>query len=85
MSHRAPWLTDIHLNFVTRQRVADLAERIGRLDVHSILIGGDIGEAAGRFPSFGNRLSKTRQRSQKRPTAAQDIVFDEVYILHRSG
>jgi len=46
MTHRAAWLTDIHLNFVTPERVAGLAESICRRDVDSILIGGDIGEGA---------------------------------------
>jgi 3',5'-cyclic AMP phosphodiesterase CpdA len=45
MTHRAAWLTDIHLNFVARERVADLAEGICHLDTDSILVGGDIGEA----------------------------------------
>ncbi len=61
MTHRAAWLTDIHLNFVTRERVADLAESICRLDVDSVLIGGDIGEAdnfAGHLVSLAERVAR---------------------------
>lgn len=61
MAHRVAWLTDIHLNFVTPERVAELAESIGRLDVDSILIGGDIGEAdnfAGYLVSLAERIAR---------------------------
>jgi 3',5'-cyclic AMP phosphodiesterase CpdA len=61
MAHRAAWLTDIHLNFVTRERVAELAESICRLDVDSVLIGGDIGEAdnfAGYLVAFVEQVAR---------------------------
>ena len=63
MTHRVAWLTDIHLNFVTRERAADLAERIRRLDVDSVLIGGDVGEAN----NFAEYLEKLVERIA-RPT-----------------
>src|SRR5262249_39282434 len=58
MPHRAAWLTDIHLNFVTPQRVAELADAVRHLDVDSVLIGGDIGEA----PDFAAHLEELAAR-----------------------
>ena len=45
MLYRAAWLTDIHLNFVAKERVADLADGVRRLGIDSVLVGGDIGES----------------------------------------
>lgn len=58
MAHRAAWLTDIHLNFVAPQRVAELAGTVRQLSVDSVLIGGDIGEA----PSFAAYLEELADR-----------------------
>src|SRR5262249_48152784 len=58
MVHRAAWLTDIHLNFVTPSQVTELADTVRRLDVDSVLIGGDIGEA----PTFAGYLEELAER-----------------------
>ena len=42
---RVVWLTDIHVNFLTRQQVVDLMEMVERTQPAAVLIGGDIGEA----------------------------------------
>jgi predicted MPP superfamily phosphohydrolase len=58
MVYRAAWLTDIHLNFLERERVAAFAEELRRLDINSVLIGGDIGEA----PNFATYLEELARR-----------------------
>jgi 3',5'-cyclic AMP phosphodiesterase CpdA len=91
MAHRAAWLTDIHLNFVTPQRVAELADAVRRLDVDSVLIGGDIGEA----PSFAAYLEALASRIS-RPVyfvlgnhdyygSSIKVVRDEARRLSRAG
>jgi predicted MPP superfamily phosphohydrolase len=42
---RVAWLTDIHLNFLTRRGVDDFLASIRAIDADAILLGGDIGEA----------------------------------------
>jgi 3',5'-cyclic AMP phosphodiesterase CpdA len=58
MLHRAAWLTDIHLNFVAKERVADLADGVRRLGIDSVLVGGDIGES----PNFAPYLDELAGR-----------------------
>ena len=54
MTHRAAWMTDIHLNFVAKNRVCDFADDVRRLGIDSVLVGGDIGEA----PNFAAYLEE---------------------------
>ncbi len=42
---RIVWITDIHLNFLSRDQVAELIELVPREHPDAILLGGDIGEA----------------------------------------
>jgi 3',5'-cyclic AMP phosphodiesterase CpdA len=39
------WLTDIHLNFLTRRRVSRFLESVRANGTNAVLVGGDIGEA----------------------------------------
>ena len=55
---RLAWLTDIHLNFVKPDRLAELANQIEVAKPDSVLIGGDIGEA----PSFSRYLDDLTAR-----------------------
>jgi 3',5'-cyclic AMP phosphodiesterase CpdA len=57
MPHRSAWLTDIHLNFVANERVAELAGNVRRLAIDSVLVGGDIGEAP-NFAAFLDELAR---------------------------
>ena len=43
---RIAWLTDIHLNFVTSEDIAQFLARVNDEDPDLLLVGGDIGEAA---------------------------------------
>src|SRR5262245_52896909 len=58
MLHRAAWLTDIHLNFVSSERAAHPADGLRRPGVDSVLVGGDIGEA----PDFAGYLEELASR-----------------------
>jgi Icc protein len=91
MAHRAAWLTDIHLNFVAPQRVDELVDAVRRLDVDSVLIGGDIGEA----PTFAAYLEALAARIA-RPVyfvlgnhdyygSSIDLVREQARRLSRGG
>lgn len=61
MPHRAAWLTDLHLNFVTREGTRELAQSVRCLDVDSVLVGGDTGEAkdfAGLLADLAPRVGR---------------------------
>ncbi|NOY60966.1 MAG: phosphoesterase [Calditrichaeota bacterium] len=47
------WLSDIHLNFLTRQELEQFTQKLSGFDADSFLIGGDIGEG----PSVSEYLS----------------------------
>ena len=53
------WLTDIHLNFVSRDEVSSLVQRIGESGADALLVGGDIAEA----DSFADSLRQLTEAS----------------------
>lgn len=46
MPYRAAWLTDIHFDFLTSPQIDEHLSQIDAMRVNSVLISGDIGEAA---------------------------------------
>ena len=59
---RLVWLTDLHLNFVTRQRAELLAKEIGDASPDAVLLGGDLADAPiliDRLTLFADVLSGT--------------------------